>query len=214
MIAIMAAATLPVHGEQPLTAGMSLAWLMEGNSRYLQGLNNPDLSPERRESLAVAQHPFAVIVGCSDSRIPPEHIFDQGLGDLFVIRLAGNVVDTLALGSVEYAIAELGVPLVVVLGHEGCGAVKASVRSLLDEAEAGGDIADLLDLIKPSAESVLQSFAGTRAELYERVADANITAVIGQLLQSEIIQQGAEEGVLSIVGAKYSLGGEVTFFGE
>ena len=177
LIAIIAWVTIPSYAE-PITAEQSLAYIIEGNQRYLQELNDPDLSLARREALATKQHPFAVIVGCSDSRVPPEHIFDQGLGDLFVIRLAGNVVDTLAVGSVEYAIAELGVPLVVVLGHEGCGAIKASVHSHLHDAGVDGGIAAIVGLIQPSVASVLETSTATGTELYERVTDANIMSVM------------------------------------
>lgn len=123
----------PVFGADEHHAGMpadkALAVLAEGNARYVvHKETHPDLSLERRHELIQGQHPYAIIVGCADSRVPPELVFDAGLGDLFVIREAGNVMDNVVLGSVEYAVEHLGVKLVVVLGHESCGAVTAAVK--------------------------------------------------------------------------------------
>src|SRR5688572_2155869 len=115
-----------------LTAEQALARLREGNSRFLSGVRSLDalLSPTRRGSLATEQHPFAIVLGCSDSRVPAEIVFDQGLGDLFVIRVAGNIVAPSQVGSVEFAAARFGTPLVVVLGHSQCGAVLATLEEL------------------------------------------------------------------------------------
>ncbi len=122
-------AILPQEHPVGMPADRAMVLLMEGNQRYVAHREtHPDATPERRHDLAGGQHPFAVIVGCSDSRVPPELVFDTGLGDVFVIREAGNVLDDVVLGSVEYAVEHLGVKLVVVLGHESCGAVTAAVN--------------------------------------------------------------------------------------
>jgi carbonic anhydrase len=123
---------------------------MEGNQRFVSGkITIKDIGPAKREDLAVnGQKPFAVIVSCSDSRVPPEILFDQALGDIFVVRVAGNVLDPVAMGSVEYGAEHLGCPLLVVMGHENCGAVKATV----DGGEAPGSISAIVDKIKPSVE--------------------------------------------------------------
>ena len=116
------------HPEQPTVApAEAISKLKEGNGRYAGGnLQHPGQTTERRAELAKSQYPFATIVSCSDSRVPPEIVFDQGLGDLFVVRVAGNVVDDHALGSIEYSVDHLGVRLIVVLGHQSCGAVQAA----------------------------------------------------------------------------------------
>lgn len=119
----------------------ALARLMEGNARYVSAkLNHPDQTLQRRAEVASGQHPFAIILTCADSRVPPELLFDQGLGDLFVVRVAGNIVDDDILGSIEYGVGELATPLVMVLGHERCGAVKATVESVEQGGEVPGHI--------------------------------------------------------------------------
>ena len=138
VLAIMASASEEKSG---ITGEQALQKLMEGNARYASGnTSHPDQSMERRYELVAGQHPFAVIVGCSDSRIAPELIFDQGLGDIFVIRAAGQVLDDVAIGSIEYAVEHLGVPLVVVLGHDSCGAVTATLE--------GGEVAGHLNCLR------------------------------------------------------------------
>lgn len=191
----------------------ALTLLVEGNQRYRQGLNNPDLTAERREALVAGQRPFAVIIGCSDSRVPPEHVFDQGLGDLFVIRLAGNVVDDLAIGSVEYAVAELAVPLVVVLGHTDCGAVKAAVRSTSDDSSLSPGLTAIVRQLEPAMEKVMQEKTENGKSIYEDVADANVKEVMERLvLQSAIIEDAVQDGDLAIVGAKHHADGKIIFF--
>ena len=131
----------------PVSPDQALARLMDGNRRYSQNKEqHPDETLARRMELQSSQHPFAVILSCSDSRVPPELIFDQGLGDLFVIRVAGNIVDDDGLGSIEYAVEHLGTKLIVVLGHEKCGAVSAAVAS----ETAPGHLTALFAAIRPS----------------------------------------------------------------
>lgn len=177
--------------------------LVEGNSRFISGtLAYKDLGGSRRDELVKnGQHPFAVIVSCSDSRVPPEEIFDQALGDLFVVRVAGNVIGPIETGSVEYAVEHLQAPLVVVLGHEKCGAVTAAVKG----GEAPGSIGSIVEKIKPSVEKA--QAAGTSAEeLVEKTAELNVEASIEELEKSPIIEHLVKSGKLSIVGAKYHLG--------
>src|SRR5207245_4280782 len=124
----------PAHPEQPSVApAEAISKLKEGNGRYASGnLQHPGQTTERRAKLTKSQHPFAIIVSCSDSRVPPELVFDQGLGDLFVLRVAGNVIDDHSLGSIEYAVDHLAVRLIVVLGHQRCGAVHAAKATIAD----------------------------------------------------------------------------------
>ncbi|MGW0766487.1 carbonic anhydrase [Streptomyces sp. NPDC002676] len=134
------------------TAHAALDELLAGNRRYASGRpRHPHDSPARRHRLAAGQHPFAVILGCIDSRVPPELVFDQGLGDLLCIRTAGQVLDEAVLGSVQYGVAELGVPLVLVLGHERCGAVAATLEHLRTGAPVPGHLELLVDEIAPAA---------------------------------------------------------------
>lgn len=180
----------------------SLKLLEEGNARFVNGeATIKDISEDKREDLAVeGQFPFAVIVGCSDSRVPPELIFDQGLGDLFEIRVAGNVIDPVSLGSVEYAAEHLGCQLVVVMGHEKCGAVKATMEG----GEAPGSIGSIVEKIKPSVEKVKAS--GTAEDqVYEKSIDENIKNSIAEVEKSPIVEELVTSGKLKVVGAKYDL---------
>ncbi len=130
-----------------MTSDQALSALVEGNKRFVSGLaKHPDQKMARVQELAATQHPFATILGCSDSRVDPDIIFDQGLGDLFPVRVAGNIVDDAVLGSIEYAVEHLNCPLVMVLGHEGCGAVTAAVKG----GEPGTHITTLVDAIMPA----------------------------------------------------------------
>jgi carbonic anhydrase len=138
-----------------LSAEAALKRLMEGNARYIASkAEHPDQTADRRIEVAKAQKPFAVILTCSDSRVAPELLFDQGLGDLFVLRTAGNVLADVVTGSIEYAVEELGVPLIMVLGHERCGAVSAAVDVVTKNAKLPGHIASLTTAIAPAVEKV------------------------------------------------------------
>lgn len=201
--------TVPHKTSEGISAVKAKQLLIQGNMRYVSGkLAVKNLGGKRRADLvANGQKPFAVIVTCSDSRVPPEIIFDQGLGDLFVVRVAGNVVDPIALGSVEYGIEHLKAPLVVVMGHEKCGAVKATV----DGGEAPGSIGAIVKKIKPSAIKAKKSGAKGDA-LYEKTTDLNIKATMAEIDKSPIIEELAEKGEVTVIGAKYSLtSGKVTF---
>ena len=173
--------------------------LLAGNYQYATGNQAyPDQTPERRRELAAGQHPFAAILGCSDSRVPPEIIFDQGLGDLFVVRVAGNIVDSASLGSLEYAAQHLGVALIVVLGHSRCGAVQAAIA----DDDAHGQIASLVRAIRPAVEH-----AKTKpGELLDNAIRANVAMVVRQLrTAAPVLAALAGEGHLEIVGAHYDL---------
>jgi carbonic anhydrase len=187
----------------------ALQFLIEGNKRYVANKAlSPDISYARRKNLSTyGQKPFAIILSCSDSRVPPELVFNQGLGDLFVVRNAGNVVDPVALGSIEYGAEHLKAPLIVVLGHEKCGAVKAAMEG----AEASEAITAIMDKIKPSYEKVKASTQNAD-ELYDKTIDENIRASIAAISKSPVIQKLSKEQKIDIVGAKYHMDtGKVTF---
>lgn len=184
-----------------ITPELALQQLMEGNLRYAQGnASHPHQSLERRAELVSGQHPFAVILGCSDSRIPPELIFDQGLGDIFVIRTAGEVVDNASLASIEYAVEHLGVPLVVVLGHDGCGAVTAAVQG----GEAEGHLGSLMDFIRPAVEQARKM--GQESDLLNSSINNNVFNIVEALKSSQpLLSEKVEAGELMILGARYRL---------
>jgi len=183
--------------------------LVEGNQRFVSGkVLKDDLSESKRKDLLTkGQHPFAVIVSCSDSRVPPEIIFDQGLGDLFIVRDAGNIVDSLALGSVEYGAEHLHAPLIIVLGHENCGAIKATV----DGGEVEGNIKSIVAKIKPAFEKV-KSLSKDKNVLYEKCEDENIKNTVTEINNSLIIKKLKEEKKINVIGAKYDIDtGKVNF---
>ncbi len=173
--------------------------LLDGNKRYVGAkLSHPNQTAERRAEVAKGQHPFAAIVSCSDSRVPPEVVFDQGMGDLFVIRLAGNVLDDAALGSLEYAVEHLGVKYILVLGHERCGAVDATVKA----GEVPGHIGSLVKAIKPAVEKVRND----PGDLLDNAVRANVVMVVQQLKSSApILEEAVKKNELKIEGARYDL---------
>src|SRR6266403_2290773 len=145
----------PAHSDQPSVApAEASSKLKAGNGRYTSGnLQHPGQTAERRTELANTQHPFATILSCSDSRVPPEIVFDQGLGDLFIVRVAGNVINDEGLGSIEYGVEVLGARLIVVLGHSSCGAVDAAMKTVAAKGKAPGHIQSLVTAIKPVVDS-------------------------------------------------------------
>lgn len=180
--------------------------LADGNKRYVSSkMIHPDQTSARRIAVANEQHPFAVVLSCSDSRVPPEVIFDQGIGDLFVIRVAGNVVDNASLGSIEYAVEHLNVKLIVVLGHERCGAVGAAVKG----GEVPGHIRFLVEAIQPAVEKAKQ----LPGDVVENAVRTNVQNVVMQLKTSEpVIKEFVHEKKIEIIGARYDLDdGSVTF---
>ena len=203
-----------------ITSNEALQKLVQGNQRFLDGKGGRDLNFEhsRRLELVGEQAPFAIVLGCSDSRVPLELIFDQGLGDLFVIRVAGNVVSPSQIGSVEFAAGKFGTPLVVVMGHTQCGAVAATVEHLV----AGGEVPTphlgfIVEKIKPAVEAVRDSSPGIGPEdLIAESTRENVRQTVAALASgSELLKSRLEKGVLSIVGAEYSLEtGRVEFLGD
>jgi carbonic anhydrase len=184
--------------------GQALQKLIEGNKRFgLSKQSHPNQNKERRQELAKGQKPFAVIVGCSDSRIPPEIIFDQGLGDLFVIRVAGNIVDDVALGSIEYAVDHLGTQLIVVLGHSKCGAVTATVQG----GAVHGHVESIVEAIKPAID-VAKDLPGN---LTDNTIKANARLVASQIQSSQpILSELARHDKIAVVSAYYDIeNGEV-----
>jgi carbonic anhydrase len=177
----------------------ALQKLIVGNRRYASGRPaHPNQSIDRRTEVVKGQEPFAVIVGCSDSRIPPEIIFDQGLGDIFVIRVAGNIVDDAALGSIEYAVDHLGSRLIFVLGHGKCGAVSATVQG----GEAHGHIGSIVKSIIPAVEK-----AKTQpGDLLDNSIKSNVRLVASQIESSKpVLSKAANEGKIRIVGGYYNI---------
>ena len=184
---------------QPLTASQVLQLLLDGNQRYVdKKLTHPHQDAARIHELAIGQHPIAIVLGCSDSRVPPEVIFDLGLGDLFVIRVAGNVVDDVVLGSIEYAAVEFGVSLVMVLGHERCGAVMAAVK----HRQVPGHISTLMLAIQPALERV----KNVGNDPIDAAVLANVALTVEQVETSEpILAARVQQGTLKVVGARYDL---------
>lgn len=197
----------------------ALQRLRDGNQRFLSGERerDPDTERARREELATGQEPFAIILGCSDSRVPAEIVFDQGLGELFVIRVAGNIVAPSQIGSVEFAAARFGTRLVVVLGHSRCGAILATLEELQRRSEdQSRNLRSIVDRIRPSVAPLLEAFPERHQSdsLVHHAVRANIRASANQLRHgSEILEQLTRTDGLLIVGAEYSLEtGAVDFF--
>ncbi len=198
-----------VHAADQVSPAKALQMLKDGNERYASGEPTyPHQDAETRKSLTASQHPFAVVLSCVDSRVPPEIVFDRGLGDMLVIRTAGHVVDDASLGSIEFGVGVLKSPLLVVLGHESCGAVKASITAVDEQSPLSGAIQSLAEAIKPAVNKT----RGTKGDRTAETIDANVHHVMEQLKQSDIIRQALESGALKIVGGVYDLDtGEVHF---
>ncbi len=179
--------------------------LKDGNGRFVsEDYAREDIGSIRRQELTAGQHPFAVIVACSDSRVPPELVFDQGLGDIFVVRVAGNVIDADALGSVEYAVEHLHSPLVMVMGHQECGAVKAAIEG--GPAPAG--ITAILQKIAPSVDSA-RAAGLSGAGLLDGAVRDNIKTSVSALEASPVLEEKLVQGELKIVSGEYMLGNGV-----
>ena len=202
-----------------ISAAEALARLREGNRRFAEGtpLSADRLSHARREEVLASQEPFAIILGCSDSRVPATLIFNQGLGDLFVIRVAGNIVTPSQVGSVEFAAARFGTPLAVVLGHSNCGAVTATLEDRRARGSQSKSLRYIVDRVGRSIESVFTGPPGASAEeLLERAIRANIRSSVEQLrTASPLLREMILNGRLVIAGAEYSLKtGLVSFLQE
>lgn len=194
----------PEPTTEPAIAGPdeALARLREGNQRFVADKEgHPNSSPSRRTTVAAGQQPFATILGCVDSRVPPELIFDRGLGDLFVIRTAGHTLDRAVTGSIEFGAAELKIPLILVLGHERCGAVKATIDFLGGSGEAPGDIAMLVEAITPAVEAA----RARPGDLLDNAVEINVTRTIATLRTSSVLAGLIAQGKAKITGAVYDL---------
>ena len=227
----------PAHPDQPIVPpAEAISRLKAGNARYTSGKEQPpessqerafeatnsyenagltflgmtaDQAAKRRAELTKSQHPFAIIVSCSDSRVPPEIVFDQGLGDLFVLRVAGNVIDDHSLGSIEYAVDHLAVRLIVVLGHQRCGAVKAAKETIAAKGKAPAHIQSLVTAIKPAVEATVHGDL-------EATVEANVKNVTQALRSSPpILKPKIDSGEVRVIGAYYNLDtGAVSFLDE
>ncbi|MFN6527435.1 carbonic anhydrase [Nostoc sp. ChiSLP03a] len=192
------AAEIPSTSPESLSPDAALQKLIDGNQRFVaHHPQYPDQSELRLHEVAQAQHPFATILSCADSRVPAEIVFDQGIGDIFDVRIAGNIATHEAIGSIEYAVVLLGSPLLMVMGHERCGAVTAAVQneSLL------GDISTFVKAIKPAVEKV-KSQPG---DAVENAVVANVQYQIERLKRSKLLTEQVESGKLKIVGGRYDL---------
>ncbi|HTJ41543.1 MAG TPA: carbonic anhydrase [Kofleriaceae bacterium] len=195
----------------------ALRRLQEGNERYSKNLRSVDsmMSHNRLDLLETPQRPVAIIVGCSDARAPAETVFDQGLGDLFVIRVAGNIVAPSQIGSVEFAAERFGTRLVVVMGHTRCGAIDAAIEAIRGESDAGSrNLASIVDRVRPAIDSVVRGSTADLDTIRRAALRANVVAsVTGLRNGSDIIHRLASEDGLVIVGADLDLTtGVVDFF--
>jgi carbonic anhydrase len=184
----------------PITAWKALK---EGNERFVAGKpQHPSQSVDHRASLAAGQKPTAIIFGCADSRVAAELIFDQGLGDVFVVRTAGQAIDSAVLGSIEYGVTALNVPLIVVLGHSSCGAVKATISAIDEGAIPGGFVRDVVERVTPSI------LAGRREGLtrVDQFEERHVKETLRQLVsRSSAIADRVEAGTLALAGVTYQL---------
>jgi len=211
-----------------IPASEALQRLRDGNQRYHQNVRSVDsmLSHSRRGDMT-SQSPFAIVLGCSDSRAPAEIVFDQGLGDLFVIRVAGNIVAPSQIGSVEFAAERFGTRLVVVMGHTGCGAIDATLEAVSNEqkapppgqarARSSRNMMSIVNRVRPGIEGLLATeLARDPVRLRREAMRANVRASVNQLRHgSEIIERLADEEGLEVVGAELDLTtGDVTFFDQ
>jgi len=193
-----------------INADNALQKLVEGNQRYIEGTaDGAELTiTTRRQDISDGQNPFAVILGCSDSRVPPELVFNRGLGDLFVIRVAGNIVAPSQIGSVEFACQHFGTQLVVVLGHSHCGAIKATVNALMgDPDQLSPNVASIIDRVTPAVHPIVKhnQFVD-KDDLIHQAMRANVEqSVNGLQMRSRILRGMVDKGQIKIVGAEYSI---------
>lgn len=178
--------------------------LLKGNKTFCSGDCKPKkITETKRKELTKGQHPFAAVLTCSDSRVSPELLFDQGLGDIFVVRVAGNVVDPISIGSLEYSVEHLHTPLLVILGHQSCGAVKAALEA---EGEAEGNIGEILKKIKPAVETAKAAGKKDEAGTLDLAVQENIKNVYNEIMEkSPIIKEFVEKGKLKVMVGEYYL---------
>ncbi|WP_407181588.1 carbonic anhydrase [Bradyrhizobium sp. STM 3562] len=188
--------------ENLLSPDASLKRLLEGNARYVRGTSRcDDLRPERK-ALVGAQNPYAAILSCADSRVAPEYIFDSGLGDLFVCRVAGNVADDEMIGSMEYAVEALNTPLILVLGHDRCGAVEATIKSLKEDKPAPGHRSSLVTALAPAVKASSQETGNALANAIKQNVADNVRTLRSE---SPLLNAATEQKKLKVVGGVYRL---------
>ena len=181
-----------------MSAEQALKLMLEGNQRFVAGkLEHPNQTPARRAKVAKGQHPFASVLACSDSRTPPEIIFDRGLGDIFTVRVAGNVADQVVIESLDYSVKHLGVRLVMVLGHRRCGAVIAAVEGHEEE----GDVGPMLTELRPAVEAT----KGMPGDPVENAVRENVKLVVKNLATSPELMAMVKSGELKVIGGIYDL---------
>jgi carbonic anhydrase len=195
---------MATHGRSDITAGEALRRLLDGNERFLRGeARFAGFHRDRVADLVGGQQPFATILGCSDSRVAPEVIFDASLGELFVIRVAGNVLSNEVAGSLQYAGSHLGTPLIVVLGHEGCGAIQAALASRDEDVQHRSRIQSLVDSLLPGLQGVDPGLPP--ADRLSRAVESNVRWAVRQIEESPEGQARKAEGWMRIVGAIYEI---------
>ena len=193
---------VPPKPQNVLTPASSLERLKRGNARYVEGVSLRHDFKHEREALAGGQNPYAAVLSCADSRIAPEYAFDSGRGDLFVCRVAGNFANDESVASLEYAVAELGTPLILVLGHDACGAVSATIKSLKDNTTLPGHLPSLVEAIAPAVKAVSQQAGDTLANAIRQ----NVIDNVGKLsTATPILSAAVEQNKLKVVGGIYRL---------
>jgi carbonic anhydrase len=177
--------------------------LMDGNARYVSGeAAKKDISSEKRMSLVNGQKPYAIVLTCSDSRVPPELIFDEGLGQLFVIRVAGNVIDPVTLGSIEYAAEHLKTPLLIIMGHSNCGAVKSALEA---KGKLEGNLGELVNKVLPAVKKANAAGKKDASETLDIAVQENIKNMYAETMKSKVVKELSEEGKLKVITAEYYL---------
>ena len=195
---VTARALMAADSEPSMPADQALKLLLEGNQRFIAGkMEHPNQSPARRDEVAKGQHPFASVLACADSRTAPEIVFDRGLGDLFTVRVAGNVADKVVIESLDYSVKHLGVRLVMVLGHTRCGAVIAAV----DGHDAPGDVGPMLSELRPA----VAASKGMPGDPVLNAVRENVILIVEKLSTSPELSAMVKSGELKIVGGVYDL---------
>ncbi|UPK24112.1 carbonic anhydrase [Bradyrhizobium sp. 195] len=195
-------AKAPPKPQNVLSPDAALKRLTEGNARYVQGVSRRHDFKHEREALAGGQNPFAAVLSCADSRIAPEYAFDTGRGDLFVCRVAGNFAGVETIASMEYAVAVLGAPLILVLGHDACGAVDATLKAIKDNTSPPGHIPALVDAIAPAAKAAMQQ----GGEVLDQAIRQNVIDNVAKLKSAApILNAAVEQGKLNVLGGIYRL---------
>ncbi|KPL81909.1 carbonic anhydrase [Herpetosiphon geysericola] len=206
---------LPAATIEPaeFNADSALQLLKDGNARFVTNRTiDPNQDPNRRSTTAKGQKPFATIVGCVDSRVGPEVVFDRGIGDLLVVRTAGHVIDAVEIGSIEFGVAELGTPLVLVLGHQKCGAVNATIESIESNTPAPDQIVSIVEHIRPAFDAVTAT-DNEPADLLDAVVRENTKLTVAALKAAPLLVELEAAGKVRIIGGYYSLdSGIVEFF--